>query len=276
MALQQYKVIITQDLKSYSVSSYDSSISYVSGDVVKDASGDLYKCIVNAPAGTPLSNSTYFTQSSLSTAVGTKEYSSSLPFFANDTIVDPTTGDIYKCIANAPAGTALSDSSKFQKITQGNQSYDASNNTPALSGLPNGTEVFVETAGTQTIGGVIYKLEAGDLVKKSNNGTYSVIKGSTNTVGISKTITNISGNTSLVASDKFSKFMGSPFIATLPALSSVIAGDIFAIKNGNYFGNSVAMNGANTADGSNSSILLMPYEKLELRASVGLTEWEII
>lgn len=55
--------------------------------------------------------------------------------------------------------------------------YNATTNAPAVASVTNGSELFVETAGTQTIGGVAFDLNKGDIIKKSNNGTYSVLRG---------------------------------------------------------------------------------------------------
>lgn len=293
---------------------------------------------------------------------GIKSYDSLKPFNATDTLRDPATGDIYKCISAAPVGTPLSNTTNFQKITQGNQAYNASTNSPAVASIPNGTELFVETAGTQTIGGVVYDLNKGDLIKKSNAGTYSVIRGqisvmhiekntnysltvanipedtiiglhnthATNDIqfalpagvttdtlpdyvntlgtiitvnagsvvyvrsgvgnkvellgsditgsgsGIAKTQKTVGANTTLTSTEKFAKLTGANIATTLPLLSNVQAGDIFVIKNGNFFGNTIVPQGANTIDGVAGAELLMPYEMMQLRASVGLTEWEKI
>ena len=104
MALQQYKVIITQDLKSYSVSSYDSSISYVSGDTIKGPSGDLYKCIVNAPAGTSLSNLSHYEIINKSPSI--VKIDNATPLGDGTTVQDPETGIYYTLSKLYPAGLA--------------------------------------------------------------------------------------------------------------------------------------------------------------------------
>ena len=94
--------------------------------------------------------------------------------------------------------------------------------------------------------------------------------------GIAKTQKTVGANTTLTATDKFAKLTGANIATTLPLLSTVQVGDIFVIKNGNFFGNTVVPQGANVIDGVAGAELLMPYEMMQLRASVGLTEWEKI
>ena len=94
--------------------------------------------------------------------------------------------------------------------------------------------------------------------------------------GIAKTQKTVGANTTLTATDKFAKLTGANIATTLPLLSTVQVGDIFVIKNGNFFGNTVVPQGADIIDGVAGAELLMPYEMMQLRASVGLTEWEKI
>lgn len=170
------------------------NFSYASGKVIHDtATGKLYKLNVAYTANTVASDAAFTTWLNNTTNAtptystgGTVDYNAGTAYSANDTIKDPATGDIYKCIAAAPAGTPLSNTTNFQKITQGNQSYNASTDTPAVVSIPNGTELFVETAGTQTIGGVSYDLNKGDLIKKSNAGTYSIIRSDSGNTHIEK------------------------------------------------------------------------------------------
>ena len=176
------------------------NFSYASGKVIHDtATGKLYKLNVAYTANTVTSDAAFTTWLNNTTNAtptystgGTSDYNAGTAYSANDTIKDPATGDIYKCIVAAPAGTPLSNTTNFQKITQGNQAYNATTNIPVVAGIPNGTELFVETAGTQTIGGVSYYLNKGDLIKKSNAGTYSVIRsddGNSSTVNTGSVIT---------------------------------------------------------------------------------------
>lgn len=76
------------------------------------------------------------------------------------------------------------------------QSYDASTNTPDIALMLNGSEVFVETKGTQIINGEPYDLEKGDVIKKSNVGTLSVFRGKSAKSKVAK-----SANYALLAAD---------------------------------------------------------------------------
>lgn len=239
-------------------------------------------------------------------------------------------------------------------------SYDASTDSPSLSGMSVPSFYRVGTAGTQVINGKAYDLDVSDLVFRDASG-YSVVRGdngglhiekainytllttdlpenqivglhntsgasiyftvpatyltdtqpdyvdATNTIikveagsvvyvrsivgnkvellgsditgsgsGIAKTQKTVGANTTLTSTEKFAKLTGANIATTLPLLSNVQAGDIFVIKNGNFFGNTIVPQGANTIDGVAGAELLMPYEMMQLRASVGLTEWEKI
>lgn len=128
-----------------------------------------------------------------------------------------------------------------------------------------------------TNGSKIYKsllaqtAAAGDLTDNTKWELFS-----DNSSGFARTQKTVGANTTLTATDKFAKLTGANIATTLPLLSTVQVGDIFVIKNGNFFGNTVVPQGANTIDGVAGAELLMPYEMMQLRASVGLTEWEKI
>ncbi|RTK94088.1 MAG: hypothetical protein EKK61_00110 [Rickettsiales bacterium] len=98
--------------------------------------------------------------------------------------------------------------------------------------------------------------------------------GSTNSNTVAGTsLTAISSSSTLSVGNTFSEITSSNIILTLPLGSSVTLGVVYYIKVGNVTGSSLTPQGGNLIDGSASSILLAPYEAIQVVWNG--TEWKL-
>ena len=107
MSLTTNQVINKEDLLNYSVAPYELAQHYVVGNTIKDTTtGVIYTCISPAPAGTPLTNSTYFLSADPTYGLPAA-YSKS--YKKGDVVKDPVTGIEYILTKDLPAGTTTSN-----------------------------------------------------------------------------------------------------------------------------------------------------------------------
>ncbi|TXG80348.1 MAG: hypothetical protein E6R13_08135 [Spirochaetes bacterium] len=138
-----------------------------------------------------------------------------------------------------------------------------------------------EATATYLVGQVVKDSATGDLYKciltslgnpLTDTAYFSTISGGSNTVA-GTSLTAISSSSTLSVGNTFSEITSSGIVLTLPLGLSVTSGVVYYIKVGNVTGSSLTPQGGNLIDGSASSILLAPYEAIQVVWNG--TEWKL-
>lgn len=103
--LNSKQIITTEDLLDWSVVPFSPTQAYVVGNTIKDpTTGEVYKCIANAAANTPLTDLTYF--ETVGTYVPPTATMTPLTGYVTGVdLIDPITGLIYTTVGSVAIGS---------------------------------------------------------------------------------------------------------------------------------------------------------------------------